>query len=258
MRLKAPLPPPLRVLYELRAILVEGVRIPLRAWLRIAEPVGAAVLAVWRRGWGLLAASRLPARRLVGAAAGAFTPAPAAVAVSLVAAGAIAASQFVDYRAVEVGAPRYGAVAGVAPPPEVDPATSRSAHGGWVLAIDAAALAVIAVAVASGRRRNAMLLVPLAVAIVVIAVVVDAPAGVETGRASLSYQGARGTLRDGFGAEVASACTLALGGILIAAYVPAAAARPARGARARPAAVPAAEAPGEAGIRPAGTRKAGG
>ena len=219
--LSSPLSAPLRALYEVGAILVEVVRIPLRAWLRIADAIGVVVLSVWRRAWPAAVPVARAGRGLLRRAARVATPARAALAVSLVAVGALAASQFVDYRAVEIGAPQYHAVAGVAPPPEVEQATARSAHGPWLLLIAAAALAVIVVSVALGRRRYALLLIPLAAAAVAVAVAVDAPTGLELGQAGVSYQGARATLLDGFGAEVASACVLGLSGVLIAASAPA-------------------------------------
>src|SRR2546423_127360 len=42
---------PLKVGYDVGAILVEVLRIPLRLWLRVAEAAGAAVLALWRVAW---------------------------------------------------------------------------------------------------------------------------------------------------------------------------------------------------------------
>ncbi len=82
-------------------------------------------------------------RRFLAAAARVVTPARTAVVVGLFAVGALAASQFVDYRAVEIGAPDYHGVTAVAPPPAVDPADPRSAHGLWLIVIAAVAFAII-------------------------------------------------------------------------------------------------------------------
>jgi hypothetical protein len=212
---------PLRVAYELGAILVELVRIPLRIWLRLAEPAGTVVLALWRVVWPAARAIGRGARRLLAAAERAVTPGRTAIVIALLAVAALVASQFVDYRAVEVGAPDYHGVTAVAPPPSVDAANPQSAHGAWVLVIAAVAIGVIAYAALSGRRRWARLLVLLGAVVVVIAIAVDAPQGLETGQAGIAYEGARATLRDGFGAEVAAACVLMLSGVLLAMYVPA-------------------------------------
>src|SRR5438552_18902457 len=74
---------PLRVAYELGAIAVEIVRIPLGAWLRVAEVAGAAVLAAWRVVWPLARRIWLLAGRFLAAAARVVTPTRVAVAVAL-------------------------------------------------------------------------------------------------------------------------------------------------------------------------------
>ena len=216
-RLKAPL----RVAYEVGAILVEIVRIPIGFWLRFAELAGGVVLAAWRAGRPLLAAIGRAILRLVAWASRVVTPVRASVVVALIAVIALAASQFVDYRAVQIGAPQYRHVGSVAPPPAVDAADPRSAHGSWVLIIDAIALGVICLAAATRRWRYARLLVPLGAAVVVIAIAGDAPQGLETGQAGIAYEGARATLLDGFGAEIAAACVLTLSGVLLSMYAPA-------------------------------------
>ena len=68
---------------------------------------------------------------------------------------------------------------------------------------------------------------------VVIAIAVDSPKGLETGQAGVSYQGARGVLLEGFGAEIAAACVLGLSGLLLASYAPAGARRGLRRRRER-------------------------
>jgi hypothetical protein len=143
------------------------------------------------------------------------TPARATVVVVLAAVVALAASQLVDYRTVEIGAHRYAGLAGVAGPPERAAATPRSAHGDWVLVIDGAAVAILLCAAWLRRPALTRLLVPLGVAVVVIAFAVDRPDGLKTGRAGLAYQDVQAVLLGGFGAEIAAAGTLALGGFAL-------------------------------------------
>jgi len=73
----------LRVAYEVGAIALEMLRIPLQLCLRIAEIVGAAVLAGWRVAWPPLLALARGSRRLVAVAGRAATPGRGALAVPL-------------------------------------------------------------------------------------------------------------------------------------------------------------------------------
>jgi hypothetical protein len=70
MALKGLLNAPLRVVYEVGAIALEMLRIPLRLWLRIAEIAGGAVLARWRMAWTRLLALTRGSRRPAAVAAG--------------------------------------------------------------------------------------------------------------------------------------------------------------------------------------------
>ena len=223
------------VAYEVGAILVEVVRIPLGAWLWLAERVGAVVLALWRVLWPALVALARAARRLGRWATRAVTPARASFAVALFAAGALAASQFADYRAVQIGAPDYQGVTSVAPPPAVDAATPQDPHGIWLIVIAAVAIGVLCFAVATRRWGLFRLLVPLGAAAVLIAILVDRPEGLDTGQAGIAYEGARATLLSGFGAEIAAGAVLAFSGVLLSLYAPAkrGAPRPARSRRKR-------------------------
>ncbi len=225
---------PLKVAYDVGAIVVELVRIPIGLWLRLAALAGAGVLAAWRAAWPVMAAVARAGRRFFAAAERVVTPARAAVVVALLAVAALAASQFVDYRAIEIGAPDYRGVTGVAPPPAVDPADPRSAHGLWLIVIAAVAFAII-LCVAAGRgRRLARLLVPLGAGVVVISIAVDAPHGLDAGQVGIAYEGARAVLRDGFGAEIAAGAVLALSGVLLTLYAPAARAERSRRRRGAP------------------------
>ena len=225
---------PLKVAYDVGGIVVEVVRIPIGLWLRLAALAGAVVLAAWRAAWPVLGSVARVGRRFLAAAERVVTPGRTAVVVALLAIAALVASQFVDYRAVEIGAPDYHRVTAIAPPPAVNPADPRSAHGLWLIVIAAVAFAII-LCVAAGRgRRLARLLVPLGAAVVVISIAVDAPHGLDTGQAGIAYEGARAVLRDGFGAEIAAGAVLALCGVLLTLYIPAARAERSRGRRGEP------------------------
>jgi hypothetical protein len=260
---------PLKVGYDVGAILLELFRIPVGLWLRAAEVAGRGVLAAWHAVWPALVALARLGRRVLVVAERVVTPRRAAIFVALAAIAALVASQFVDYRAVEIGAPDYRGVTAVAPPPAVDPADPRSAHGLWMIVIAAVAFAIVLLVAAGRGKRLGRLLVPLGAGVILIALVVDQPHGLETGQAGIAYEGARAVLRDGFGAEIAAGAVLALSGVLLALYAPATEAKRSRprarlgrrtGSRSKPESRRARPArPGDRGsLRPGGPRKANG
>jgi hypothetical protein len=159
------------------------------------------------------------------------TPAQATLLVALVAVAALAASQFVDYRAVEIGAHRWG-VGGLAAAPQLAAERPRSAHGEWILAICGVALALVAAAAILRRPALGRLLVLLGAIAIIVALVVDRPHALAVGHAGVAYQGARAVLMDGFGAEIAAAATLAFAGFMLP--LQPGAALPSRQRRARP------------------------
>lgn len=189
---------------------------PVRLWLGAAEVIGAGVLAVWR-------AAVLPALRLVARVAAwalrfgerEVTPARALCVVALAASVSLGASQFSDYRAVEVGAPQYKGVENVAPAPEVAQESPRWAHGVAVFAIAVASLFVTVFA-AARNWRLARLLLFLGIAVVMISLIGDAPQGLREGVAGTAYQGAQAVLLGGFWAQLMSGVTLMVVGPLLA------------------------------------------
>jgi hypothetical protein len=220
IRLLGPLFRGLRtVLGEGLGIVREMLVIPLQLWLAIAEPLGAAVLFVWRRLIAPVGVMLVElARRALDWAEDEITPAHAAIAVALAATVALAVSQFVDYREVSVGTPAYSDVESVAPAPPVGQDHTGTAHAWVMLPIAALALVVIVLAT-RGRWQLARLLVPLGLVVIAVAVLVDMPAGLDEGSAATEYQGAEATLLEGFWAEVAAGATLILCGPLLAAHL---------------------------------------
>jgi hypothetical protein len=194
--------------------------IPVQLWLAGAEIAGAFVLKLWRRGlrpllawlWRVAAALGRLARRHV-------TPARGVAAVALVAIGALAASQWLDYHSVSVGTDAYsGTVGAVAPPPRVETAIAGDAHAWAMLPLAIAALVVLAVAL-GGRRRAAVLLAPIGLAVIAISLAVDLPKGLDEGAAAVAYEGARATLLEGFWMQIATAVVLIACGLLLPRYL---------------------------------------
>ena len=148
------------------------------------------------------------------------TPARAVAAVALVAIGALAASQWLDYRAVSVGNDAYSGTVGiVAPPPEVSSDIADHAHG-WVMLPLGALIAFVALVLAlTGRRRRAFALVPVGIAAIAISLAVDAPKGLDEGAAAIAYEGATATLLKGFWMQIATGTVLIACGLMLPLYL---------------------------------------
>jgi hypothetical protein len=226
MRMRLRFPPVVaRVLDGLAATLVELLRIvrealaiPAQVWLAIAELLGAAVLAVWQRTVGVALDVYRLVRAAIWWAQGHVRPAYGVIAVCVGAAGALVASQFIDYRGISVGTPAYAEVETVAPAPEVGRERAASAHGWAPIPIAVGALVVTAIA-ARGRWRAARLLVPLGLGVVAISLAVDAPKGLDHGAATVAYEGVEAVLLEGFWAQLVAGAVLACCGPLLAAHL---------------------------------------
>ena len=194
----------------------EMLRWPPRVWMGTAEVTGRWVLRAWLTVG--LPAIRLLIRALKAAldfGERAVTPARGLAVVAVAATVALGASQFADYRGVEVGAPDYTGVEQVAAAPEVDKQTPRSAHGITVFALAVVSLFITVFAV--GRNwRLARLLLFLGIAVVAISLLVDAPQGVKEGSAAITYEGAKATLLGGFWVQLFSAAALIVVGPFLA------------------------------------------
>ena len=131
-----------RTAVELAGIGRELVRIPVALYMRIAERLGAWVLAAWLRIWPYLVRLWKLAGRALAWAERVVTPARVTVGVALLTAVALAGSQWADLSAVSVGTDAYIGLEDIAPAPEVTTKTVGDAHA-WVvvpLAVLAAAL----------------------------------------------------------------------------------------------------------------------
>ena len=194
--------------------------IPAQLWLTGAEIAGNFVLKAWRRVlrpalialWKLLVAAVAFAERHL-------TPARAVAAVALVAAGALIASQWLDYHAVSVGTDAYsGDVGVVAPAPQVESEIAGNAHAWVMVPLGLAAIAALAFALVK-RRRAAALLVPIGVAVIAIALIIDLPKGLDEGAAAIAYDGAEASLLEGFWLQIATGAVLIAAGLMLPRYL---------------------------------------
>jgi hypothetical protein len=190
-----------------------------RLWLGAAEVAGETLLRAWEAAMPApLERGRRAVRAAVRFGEREVTPARGLAVVALAASITLGASQFSVYRALEIGAPAYRGVGNVAPAPERDRRSPRSAHGVAVLVIAIAALFVAAFAIGANWRL-ARLLIVLGMAVVLISLLVDARQGLREGLAATTYEGAKATLLGGFWAQLCSGVTLVISGPLLAVYL---------------------------------------
>jgi hypothetical protein len=169
---------------------------------------------------GLAVADRLVRRALAAAARGAtrasaaLTPQRAIGAVIVAAAGCLVASQFLDYRAVEIGQPGYAGLTSVTRPPTVDVRTAGDAHSYLLVPLGLIAALLGALAAGRDRRRLGLTVAGLGLLAVAAILLVDLPHGLDAGAQTSRFAGATAVLEDGFYAELAAAAGLVLAGLL--------------------------------------------
>jgi len=155
--------------------------------------------------------------RAVGLADRILTPARALVIVAIASAFLLGWSQFIDYRAVEIGQPGYAEVLDVATPPTTDGRTPIDEHSFLLVAAALAALVGIAL-VTRGRRPLAALLVSAAgLLALAVGLLIDLPAGTDASEIASAYAGAEAVLLAGFWLEIATGAGLVFCGALLAA-----------------------------------------
>ena len=197
------------------------------AGLAALAPVGGAIAELFRQaglalGWLARAAGRLLATvgagigRLVDRVDRVVTPARAIVAVSVASAVLLGWSQFIDYRAVEIGQPGYAGVLDVVSAPTTDGRTPIDEHSFLLVAAALAAL-VATFFGATGKRRAGFVVAGAGLLSIAVAVLIDLPAGTDASVVAAAYSGAEPVLLAGFWLELAAGFGLACCGALIAA-----------------------------------------
>ena len=143
-----------------------------------------------------------------------MTPTRAAAFVLIATGACLVASQFIDYRAVEIGRPGYAGLPQVAQAPTVGVRTAGAAHAYLLVPLGFAAVLLGALALVRERRRLGLLVAGLGLAATAVILLVDLPAGLDVGSQSSRFAGATAVLEDGFFAELASAGGMVLAGLL--------------------------------------------
>jgi hypothetical protein len=160
-----------------------------------------------RRGGALLVRAATALSRVI-------TPARAAAFVLIAAGALLVASQFIDYRAVEIGQPGYADLPEVATVPTVGEKTAGAAHAYLLVPVGAAAIALGALAMRRERKRLGLLVAALGLLSLAVILLVDLPNGLDEGGQTARFAGTSAVLEDGFYAELAAAGAMVLAGLL--------------------------------------------
>jgi len=166
--------------------------------------------------WGEAALRRVAGASARGATSlsGRITPQRAAAAVIVAAGVCLVASQFLDYRGVEIGQPGYAGLPQVAKPPTVEIRTAGDAHSYLLVPLGLLAAALGGLAAVRDRRRLGLTVGALGAVALAVILLVDLPEGLDAGAQASRFAGATAVLQDGFYAELAAAGGLVLAGLL--------------------------------------------
>lgn len=183
-------------------------------WPRLRPLLGlffraVAALERWvRRICGLLV-------RVATAASALLTPGRAAAAVLIAAGACLVASQFIDYRAVEIGQPGYAGLGEVAAAaPTVEARTAGDAHAYLLVPVGLLAMVLGALALRREAKRLGLVVAALGLLSLAVILLIDLPHGLDEGAQTSRFAGASAVLQDGFFAELAAAGGMVLAGLL--------------------------------------------
>jgi len=152
--------------------------------------------------------------RAATAASRVITPGRVAAVVLIGAGALLVASQFIDYRGVEIGQPGYAGLPDVAQAPTVDVRTAGAAHAYLLVPVGVAAMALGLLALRREAKRIGLLVVALGLLSLAVILLVDLPHGLDEGAQTSRFAGASAVLEDGFYAELAAAGAMVLAGLL--------------------------------------------
>jgi hypothetical protein len=154
------------------------------------------------------------ARRTATRASAVLTPQRTLGLLAIAAGVCLVASQFLDYRGVEIGQPGYAGLLEAARPPTVDVETAGAAHAYVLVPLGALAALLGAFAVSRDRRRLGLAIAALGLFAIALILLVDLPNGLDAGTQTSRFAGATAVLEDGFYAELAAAAGLVVAGLL--------------------------------------------
>jgi hypothetical protein len=183
--------------------------------VRRLRPLGVLLFRLLGRGERLLLGLARRGQRAATRASALLTPWRGICLAVLAAAGCLVASQFVEYRAIEVGQPGYAGLP-TASAPAVGGETAGAAHAYLLVPAGLLAAALALAALRDERRaRLGRAIFALGLLSLAVALLVDLPAGRDVGAEAARFAAAKAVLYDGFYAEIAAAAGLMLGGMLL-------------------------------------------
>jgi hypothetical protein len=182
-------------------------------WPRV-RPILAFVFYAVAAGERRLRAAWSLSVRGATAASRTLTPARAAALVLIVGGALLVVSQFVDYRAVEIGQPGYAGLPDVAKAPTIDVRTAGAAHAYLLVPVGLAAMVLGLLALRREARRLGLLVAALGILALAVILLVDLPSGLDEGSQTSRFAGTSAVLEDGFYAELAAAGMMVLAGLL--------------------------------------------
>ncbi len=180
-------------------------------WLR---PMGAWLFRAIALGERWVRAGAAAAVRAATRASAVLTPQRAIGAAIFAAGVCLVVSQFVDYRAVEIGQPGYAGLPNVVEPPTEAVRHAGEAHAYLLVPLGALAALLGLLAAARDRRRLGLTVAGLGLVGIAVILLIDLPAGLDEGAQAARFAGAKAVLEDGFFAELAAASGLVLAGLL--------------------------------------------
>jgi len=136
--------------------------------------------------------------------------------VALVAAGLLVASQFMDFRAIEIGQPGYVQVQDITSAPRTDVKSPVDAHSLILIIAGIAAFLAAAATAVSRKRILAGALVFVGGLTLAVALAIDLPVGLDADNAELSYAGVKAILLSGFWLELCAGAVLLISGVALA------------------------------------------
>lgn len=152
--------------------------------------------------------------RVATAAGEVVTPTRALAAVIVGAGACLLVSQFVDYRAVQIGQPGYAGLPQVASPPTTAVRTAGEAHSYLLAPLGLLAMLAGLAGIVSDRRRIGLGVVAIGLVSLAVILLVDRPDGLDAGALTSRFAGATAVLENGFYAELVAAGALLVAGLL--------------------------------------------
>ncbi len=142
-----------------------------------------------------------------------FTPRRALIAVAGGGVIALAVSQFIDFRATEIGQAGYDPILDITRAPRTDVLTPIDAHSFLLLLVAGAGIAGVAGIALTGKRVFAATIALAGAATIAVTLLIDLPRGLDIGEAEISYSEVAAVLLSGFWIQLGAGLVLAFGGL---------------------------------------------